>query len=189
MGTDLTYSNGKDELEFRVSPLEAEILMRFGKNAGYKKAIESITEVDEETGEGEIPTKILLLAVIKVMDAFKDEKILPCSYLIESKVNSNKGELKMLCGRISGVKINNKFYIVNGGLNTCELIPVTIDEAGKGREGKPVDIRDKTSIATDNMGELKIRKKRKSISLLSSLKKLKTFLEKTDSEVIKKILC
>ena len=189
MGLDLIYSDGKEEFSFGVSPSEIDILVKLGKNDEYSQAVESVIGVDEETGEGEIATKELLSAVDKIIEVFKQKpEILPWIYLFETKVNSNKGKIKMLSEGISGLRINNKLFMIEGGLDKCELIPVEVDESGKGHKGKPIDIRDKNGIITDD-DEIKIRKKRKSILLLSSLKKLKTFLEKTDSKVIKKIIC
>ena len=189
MGQEITFSTIDDRITFDLSPFDVDILIKLGKFDEYRNYVKAVLEVDELTGEEDVAAKKLKDSIENILKVFKEKPdILPYTYLLESELDSNIGKLKSLCGRVSGTKINGSLYKIVGELNKCNLIPVTIGENGIGQEGEPIDIRDRKSIQTNNMGEIKIRKRKKTLSIVNNLKKLKSFLEKTEATIIHKTI-
>jgi len=188
MGMDMIYIVGEEELSICLHSTDVEVMEALEKKS-YQKEVEAILGVSDFDKETPVDRIFLLKAIDRLLEAVRNNsQILPYTYRLETQVSSNIGMLRSLCGMISGVRINKELYSIRSGLDKCDLIKKCQDEYGNWHDGERTDIRHLKNIKTDNMGEIVIHKRRKPTCLIRNLKKLKTFLSKTDVDIIRKIL-
>jgi len=93
-------------------------------------------------------------------------------------------------GMIGGIQIGGDgfYYCIEGGLGKCLLKKQGRRPDGWGFDAEIRDIRDVETIQTDNMGTIKIYKKKKRTRVKDVLLQLKEFLSTNSDETVTKVL-
>lgn len=84
------------------------------------------------------------------------------------------------CSGAGGILINGEYHYLSGGVETCTLERLRIDENGRGTVVETTDVRNVSKIQTDNFGQIKIQKRRKPGRLLMLFRRLKGWLKSAD---------
>jgi hypothetical protein len=90
------------------------------------------------------------------------------------------------CG--SGWMIRGELYGFEAGMGTCRIVRRELGASGKHYTGQIVDLRLRGAIDTDNQGQIKIRKRKKPITLHVQLRGLIGFLQVQSDEFITNVM-
>jgi hypothetical protein len=90
-------------------------------------------------------------------------------------------------GAHSGIRMPGDascFYTLKAGVGRCDLEREGVDEAGRGYVTDVIDCRDKSRLLTENMGEIKIKKRKIHLALPGLLRELESKLTELDCDEI-----
>jgi hypothetical protein len=187
MGLDLSYLAGEDHLQLRMSQVDWQILDILGKTC--PEALELVAGV-QDFGEPRTERRLdLLRAVESLLEKLERESdSLPyvyCHRIIEGPYADDGGP-----GITGGIRIGGDdfWYELEGGLGHSILVKRFLGSDGKVHIAEQRDIRELKSLKTDNMGEIKIYRKKKPTQLKQILTQLKEFFASHTEENITKIL-
>jgi len=189
MGLNISYIADDRSLTFRLSMSDLEILENLSKE-GFKEDVDAVVGVSDYGKEETIAHFVLLQSINKLLGSLGNERdLLPYTYLLEEKINTMKGEINSSgTGCISGLKIEGELYSIESGLDNCVLSKKKCGKDKRWYFCEPKDVRHLKEIKTDNLGVIKIIKKRKATSLQKMLKQLLEFLSNAESPTVTKIL-
>jgi hypothetical protein len=190
VGLDLTFSAGDSSHEIRLQAVDSDILQVLSER--NPDDVEALIGVDD-FGE---PRSISRARVLRALEALlerldRDADSLPFVY----KYKFEEGPLKddrPGTGMAGSFHINGEsryFYSIDSGLGFCQLLKSEIGPDGRGHDVERIDVRSRTSILTDNMGEIRIYKSKKKSGLERHLRELRAFLQKLEVDTLTKILC
>lgn len=94
------------------------------------------------------------------------------AHTYQTVVEIIKGHVVSGSGGIGGIRINGELYGLDAGLGRCDLQKV----APTGGILEVRDARDLKEIQTDNMGTIKIKRRKRKTSLIQVLSEMETFL-------------
>lgn len=78
---------------------------------------------------------------------------------------------------IGGIMINDKIYHLTGGVGKCDLQEIGLNPDGTGRVINSTDVRGQTALQTDNMGKIRILKRKKNTQFEKHLSDLISIAE------------
>lgn len=87
-------------------------------------------------------------------------------------------------GGCSGFKIGGKFHSICGGNGECLLQRMEISDDGSGYVAECIDVRERTTIETDEWGDIKVSRRKIDFSLPETLADCISFLESVPDNVI-----
>jgi hypothetical protein len=187
MALDLCYLTKNDRLDFRFAPADWQLLSVMART--HPADLEVICGVDDFGVGREVSTVALRSSVETVLAQLELQgNTLPYLYgykFVGGMWNGNSGS-----GRTCGIRLGGDgyYYAIEGGLGRCVLIKSEIGPDGRGRHIGERDIRNVKSIQTDNLGEIRIYRKRKATRLRSLLEQLREFLSRTTEKTVTKVL-
>lgn len=186
MGLELVFSAQDRSYSFPLTSVDSDILTVLANR--YPKEAETLLAV-EGFGEAKVVAKSQVRqSVDRLIQAIeKDTDALPFSYglrLFGDIEDESYG------GTVGGIRFPNDpaFYHIKAGVGKLDLVKYIVDENGKGRAVETIDIREEDSFQSENMGEIKILRKRKPTKLVQNLRELRTFLDETPSDNIEILL-
>lgn len=156
--------------------------------AGYEELMETFI------GDTKIVSKMKLINAIDFMiDSFESESdFLPYIYYIKYARPRGSDYYLIGAGFSTDIMIDGSRYMVEGGVNKCELTRSWQDEKGSWHKDNPIDVRDKDLIKTDSDGgrsDLIIIKTKKPLYFVDYLIELRELLVNAESvNEVKKIL-
>ena len=190
MGFNLIYKSQNREINFNLSSLDIDILSTLQKN-GLEYEVDLVIGASDFGTEDSIERKSLLNSAIAINDTIEErEDVVPCTYLIELYIETVNGKAKSSgAGGVCGLEIDGERYGLESGLGFCNLVRYKQVGESIWEVAETTDIRDRTSIQTTNLGEIKIKKREKATDLKKKIQKLINFLRKEPDTDIIKILC
>jgi len=196
MGLDMTYVAGDAKLTFRLTENDVAVAKILSEKE-FDKQISAIFDVSDFGVETSIQKSSLYESVAHILKCIQNnEKFLPYKYQLEDTIFTKKGSHTSTSNSISGISIDGQLYLLEGGLDRCELSKLRKDENGLWQPYDTKDVRNVKVIKTDgkfvgeySISDIRIKKKRASIKIVKHLKQLQTFLDKTNTEIVQKILC
>jgi hypothetical protein len=187
MALDLSYIAADDQLNLRLSQVDWDTFKLLGKSCPNE--IEILTGV-EDFGEPRAEKRAELLRAVQVVSETlaNESDAIPYTYgysFVGGMFDGDSGS-----GGTGGIQIGGDgfFYYIEGGVGQCVLEKHGIGPDGKGVVIERKDVRHLKSLKTDNLGEIKIWRKKKANRLEKSLTELKKFLLRNPDETITKIL-
>lgn len=139
--------------------------------SSYKSRARSIAHAD------------LLRAVGAVLDSVQEEGA-RLSYVYS--ISADAGQFRVSGpGGISGIRMpgdSSCYYFLRTGVGKCDLERHGVNEAGRGYLIDVIDCRDKSRLLTENMGEIKIKKRKIQLTLPELLRELQSKLMKLDCD-------
>jgi hypothetical protein len=188
MGLEITYVAKKDQISFRLSHVDTEIMQVLAKNS--RDDIYLLFNVSDFGEETEVDREDLLSACQRMLERLQRESgDLFCVY----KYRIPEGlaaDTRPGAGGTSGIRMNKEEFVYSiwSGVGYCNLIKSGIDKNGMGYDIETIDIRPLKKLKTDNMGEIEIYRQKKDSPLEELLTSLKQFLERQDDKTIVKVL-
>jgi hypothetical protein len=83
---------------------------------------------------------------------------------------------------VSGLRIGGELFSIHGGIGRCVLRKVRVNELGRGENVSEKDIRHFSTLQTDNMGKLRIRRRTNLHHLERGLRRILKALRKLSSD-------
>lgn len=112
-------------------------------------------------------------------------------YYVRIGIPRNSTMQMMGAGIATNILIDGERYRIEGGVEKCTLTKSWRNEQGESKEGDPIDIRNKTTIKTDengSHGDITIIKTKTPYGFVDDLKSLKNFLESQPFNNVRKLL-
>jgi hypothetical protein len=187
VGLDLSYVASNDQLDIRLSQADWNLLNIVGKSCPNElEIISGVEDFGEERREKRLE---LLKAVETVLERLNSDSA-RLRYVYELAIVEGPYAGVTGSGMVSGIRIGEDgfVYAIEGGLGRCNLIKQGVGPDGWGIDLEKKDIRGLETLQTDNLGEIKITRKKKGTRLKEALKQIKDFLSRNPDENIAKIL-
>jgi hypothetical protein len=187
MALDLLYIASNDQLELRLSQADWDLLNIIGKS--FPNELEIISGV-EDFGDERKEKRLKLLEAVETILARLDSDSARLPYVYEHAIVEGSYAGVSGSGMVSGILINGDgfVYAIEGGLGRCNLIKQGVGPDGWGIDLETKDIRGLKTLQTDNLGEIKLTRKKKATRLKETLTQMKDFLLRNTDEIITKIL-
>lgn len=186
MGLDLSFVAGDERFAIRFSNTDWELLSLLGNSC--PNALEMLAGADD-FGEPRTEDRAALLAAVDALlgRLEKEKDSLPYLYghtIVEGASAGVSGS-----GTISGITMNadGYYYSLSGGLGRAVL------ESHALQDGKVIvlerkDVRHVRELQTDNLGRIKLWRKKKNTHLVRLLQELQQFLLRIGAGKVTKIL-
>ncbi len=92
-------------------------------------------------------------------------------------------------GMVGGIRIDGSLYSLSNGMGECHLDLIHLRPDGTGERVRKIDIRDRKRIQTDNIGVIKIFRRKKKLTWPEVLPPLIKFLKRLpDDEILIQVL-
>jgi hypothetical protein len=187
MGLDLSFTVENDGIDIRLTQVDSDLLSILGRS--WPSEVEAFAGVDD-FGAARTENRVSLVQAVQTLLEKLDQEADKLPYLYEHAIIDGPYAGISGSGMISGIQIGGDgfYYSIEGGLGRCLLKKQGRRPDGWGYDLEVRDIRDMTSIQTDNMGTIKISRKKKISHLKDSLIKLREFLSMHSDETVSKTL-
>jgi hypothetical protein len=187
MSLDLAFETQGDRFQVRLPKSDWDLLFLLHETC--PKEVELVTGADDFGFARQENREALLQAVDALLTTLKMELgKLPYIYgyrFVGGIMDGDAGS-----GGTFGIQIGGDGYSygIEAGLGECVLIKQGRRPDGWGFDLERRDVREVTSIKTDNMGEIRIYRKKKKNGLKRFLEQLKDFLSRNADETVITIL-
>ncbi len=188
MGLDIVLSTNSGECEFKqqLTPNIIDVLKYLSEN-GYENEVNLLFGVDDFGKKLFRNQNDMISSVVKLLTEIESNNILPITYKIYIQEPSGSGNYEEGGWMVSGLKIDGYEYSLMVELGKCEMRRKWVDNDGKIKVDKPIDVSMQDVIKTDAdcpIGDVLIKKSRKPTDLKKILINIKDYLESVNSENI-----
>jgi hypothetical protein len=115
----------------------------------------------------------------------QERDLIPFRYSTEERLPELDNLVTKGSGTATGLVIDGKDYSITAGTGECYLEGYVPTGDGRWRKGERIDVRDKKRIATDNMGVVKISRKKVPFTLPAELARLIDYLDRVNDRQVK----
>ncbi len=187
MGLNVTLRGDGREFSFKLTNVDSEFLSTLARLCPEEVAqIVSTTDFGDEVARDRSRLLQAVRTVCETVKAGGDK--LPYVYEIKGQVAP--GVWQGGSGGIGGIRLEGDphVYTLWAGVGYCRLDKRRILEGGRGEVIETIDVTDRASLDTNNLGILQIRKRKAAIHLIDNLRKLADFLSELQSDTVIKII-
>jgi hypothetical protein len=187
MGLDLSFAVQSEQLHIRLAQVDWDILSILGQSCPNE--VEAVAGVDD-FGVARTEDRFSLLQAVQMLVERLEQESDKLPFVYEFAIIDGPYAEISGSGEMSGFQIGGDgfSYSIEGGLGKCVLKKQGRRPDGWGFDVEVRDVRDLELIKTDDMGTIKIRKKKKATRLKNALAQLKEFLSRHSDETITKTL-
>jgi hypothetical protein len=190
VGQDLTYRAGDAEYEYRISRADWDLMKSLREH--LPEEIGLLFEVPELGAVVNVPTDELRAAADRLEAFFSSHSdLLPYTYQFSCERTGDPYIVPggFSTGGMSGLRLPGDdvhYYFIRAGFDECSLEKSRAGPDGRGVNVDRRDLRGERELLTENMGKIRIRRRRARTELRQAVAEIKQFLRDITSPGIAK---
>jgi len=168
-----------ESFERVISNIDMQLVEVLAESEKVNSALAVVFGSCEIGEEEEVPRGMLADSCETLLAAFQEDERLPYMYTQADDEDPND---KIGGTSMGGIRIGGELYAIVGGLGKCILEKIELYPSGRGKVVESQDIRGRCRIETDNLGTIRIIRRKRPLNLDKAMKALGEFLRGFEDE-------